>query len=74
MSSEGVHTDPKNIQAVSYLKEPANVEQVRSFLGLAGYYRRFLPNFAAISSPLVHLTKRFPNFYGQRSSNMRSPY
>ena len=62
VSGQGVHTDPKKIKAVSDLKEPTNVEQVRSFLGLAGYYRRFIPNFAAISSPLVHLTKKGCNF------------
>ncbi len=62
VSGQGVHTDPKKIQAVSDLKEPINVEQVRSFLGLAGYYRRFIPNFAAVSAPLVHLTKKSCKF------------
>ena len=58
VSSQGVHTDPNKIQAVSALPEPTTIEQVRSFLGLAGYYRRFIPKFATLSSPLVQLTKK----------------
>ena len=58
VSSQGVHTDPKKVQAVSSLSEPTTVEQVRSSLGLAGYYRRFIPNFATLSYPLVQLTKK----------------
>ena len=38
--------------------------QVRSFLGLAGYYRHFIPNFATLSAPLVQLTKKGQNSYG----------
>ena len=58
VSSQGVHTDPKIVQAVSSLSEPTTVEQVRSFLGLAGYYRRFIPNCATLSYPHVQLTKK----------------
>ena len=47
---------------MSKLPVPSNVQQVRSFLGLAGYYRRFIPNFAAIASPLVALTKKDKKF------------
>ena len=55
---QGVHTDPNKIQAVSALPEPTTIEQVRSFLGFAGYYRHFIPKFATLSSPLVQLTKK----------------
>ena len=57
-----MHTDPKKIEAVSNLPPPTNLDQVRSFLGLAGYYRRFIPNFSHISSPLVNLTKKGSKF------------
>ena len=58
VSSQGVHTDRKKFQAVSSLSEPTTVEQVRSFLGIAGYYRRFIPNFATLSYPLVQLSEK----------------
>ena len=67
VSSQGVHTDPAKIQAVSLIPEPLNVEHVRSFLGLAGYYRRFIPNFATIAAPLVALTKKATKFTWQDS-------
>ena len=62
VSGEGIHTDPDKINAVASLQDPKNVEQVRSFLGLAGYYRKFIPNFATISAPLVNLTKKNTKF------------
>ena len=62
VSSKGVHTDPVKIKVVSDLPDPKSTEQIRSFLGLAGYYRRFIPNFAAIASPLVELTKKMAKF------------
>ena len=63
VSSAGVHTDPKKIAAVSDLAAPKIVEQVRTFLGLAGYYRRFIPNFSSLSAPLVALTKKASKFH-----------
>ena len=62
VSAQGIHTDPKKIEAVRTLTAPQNIEQVRSFLGLAGYYRKFIPNFATIASPLVTLTMKGSSF------------
>ena len=62
MSEKGVHTDLKKIEAVSNLPPPTNLDQVRSFFGLAGYYRRFIPNFSHISSPLVNPAKKGSKF------------
>ena len=62
VSAAGIQTDPKKIEAVASLEQPENVEQVRSFLGLAGYYRNFIPNFATLSAPLVQLTKKGSKF------------
>ena len=62
VSSKGVHTDPQKIDVVSTLSIPRTIEHVRSFLGLAGYYRRFIPNFATIAAPLVSLTKKGKQF------------
>ena len=60
VSAQGIHTDPAKVKAE--LAPPANLEQVRSFLGLAGYYRKFIPNFATTAAPLTNLTKKGAKF------------
>ena len=70
VSSEGVQTDPGKIEAVSKLLPPKTVEQVRSFLGLTGYYRKFIPNYAALSAPLVALTKKGVKFAWENKHNL----
>ena len=62
VSAKGIHTDPAKIKAVSELLEPSSLEQVRSFLGLAGYYRKFIPNFATVAAPLTDLIKKESKF------------
>ena len=53
MSTKGIRVDPTKIEAVVNWKPPRNVTEVRSFLGLAGYYRIFVKAFYVIASPLV---------------------
>ena len=58
MSAEGIRVDPTKIEAVVNWKPPRNVIKVRSFLGLAGYYRRFVRGFSVIASSLTKLLRK----------------
>ena len=58
ISVEGVRVDPQKIEALVNWKPPKNVSEVRSFLGLAGYYRKFVEGFSKIAAPLTKLTRK----------------
>lgn len=62
VSSAGIAVDPSKIEAVMQWKRPENVTEVRSFLGLAGYYRRFVPDFSKLAGPLTRLIKKDTHF------------
>nr|GFB04729.1 putative reverse transcriptase domain-containing protein [Tanacetum cinerariifolium] len=52
------HVDPSKIKAVKNWKTPTTPSEIRSFLGFAGYYRRFIANFSKIAKPLTSLTQK----------------
>jgi len=52
VTEEGIGTDPTKTEVVKRWPVPRSVREVLSFLGLASYYRRFVPNFASIAGPL----------------------
>ncbi|GJY17567.1 putative reverse transcriptase domain-containing protein [Tanacetum coccineum] len=54
----GVHVDPAKIEAIKSWAAPTTPTEVRQFLGLAGYYRRFIKGFSLISKPLTKLTQK----------------
>ena len=58
ISKERVVTDPKKLQAVADWLIPSNLKQLWGFLGLDGYYRRFVQGFGKISQPLIDLIKK----------------
>ena len=62
VSDEGLTTDPAKIEAVVTWPPPKNVSQVRSYLGFCSYYRRFIPSFSVIASPLFNLTRKGVTF------------
>ncbi|KAK8700519.1 hypothetical protein V6N13_018914 [Hibiscus sabdariffa] len=58
VSSEGIRVDPKKVEAVVNWKQPKSVTKIRSFLGLAGYYRRFVSGFSKVATPLTKLLQK----------------
>jgi Reverse transcriptase (RNA-dependent DNA polymerase). len=58
ITSNGLKPDPKKIEAVKKFPRPRNSKNVKQFLGLAGYYRRFIPNFSKRAKPMTNLLKK----------------
>ena len=67
LSENGISVDPSKVQEVMDWKAPSTVHEVRSFLGLAGYYRRFIPDFSKIAKPMTSLLQKIISSFGQRS-------
>ena len=62
ISGAGIKVDPAKVEAVSSWVRPKTVFEIRSFLGLAGYYRRFIQDFSKIAEPLTRLTRKEVSF------------
>jgi hypothetical protein len=58
VSKDGLAVDPSKVEAVLDWLPPTTVTEIRSFLGLAGYYRKCIQNFSGIATPLTQLTKK----------------
>ena len=61
-SKKGIHVDPAKVKAIKNWTTPKTPTEVRSFLGLSGYYRRFIANFSKIAKPLTALTQKGTTF------------
>jgi len=62
ISEDGILPDPAKVSAVKNFPTPKKVKDVQSFIGLAGYYRKFIKNFSKIAKPLTMLTKKDNKF------------
>nr|GEW69314.1 putative reverse transcriptase domain-containing protein [Tanacetum cinerariifolium] len=70
VNHDGIHVDPSKIEAVKSWKAPTTPSEVRSFLGLAGYYRRFIENLSKIAKPLTSLTQKNQKYeWGEKQKN-----
>jgi len=58
ISGEGICTDPAKVEAIQCLRAPSNCKELRQCLGMASWYRRFVPNFAALVQPMTVLLKK----------------
>ncbi|CAI7814425.1 unnamed protein product, partial [Closterium sp. NIES-54] len=58
VGAEGVHVDPRKIEAVKKWKVPENMKELQQFLGFTNYYNRFVPQYAKIAAPLTDLLKK----------------
>ncbi|GJU11176.1 putative nucleotidyltransferase, ribonuclease H [Tanacetum coccineum] len=58
IDSQGIHVDPAKIESVKDWASPKSATEIRQFLGLAGYYRRFIEGFSKIAKPMTKLTQK----------------
>ena len=64
VNEKGILMDPKKVEAVHNMPAPKNIRQLRAFIGLVSYYRKFIKDFARIAAPLHELTKKSIRFDG----------
>ena len=62
MSAAGVSVDPEKVEAVMSWQRPKSIFEICNFLGLAGYYRRFIEDFSRIAAPMIRFTRKEVKF------------
>ncbi|GJX96929.1 putative reverse transcriptase domain-containing protein [Tanacetum coccineum] len=68
IDSEGIHVDPAKVEAIKDWVSPKTPTEIRQFLGLAGYYRRFIKGFSKIARPMIKLTQKSVKFeWGEKT-------
>ncbi len=66
ISEQGCQPHPKNVEAVVNMKPPKNLKEVRRFLGLTGFYRKFILAYAQLALPLTNFQRKMQNLIGTR--------
>jgi len=69
LTTQELLPDPDKVVAVTKFPTPTNTRQIKRYLCLSGYYRRFIPNFSKIAKPLTELLKNTPFEWNQRAEN-----
>jgi hypothetical protein len=67
ISKEGIAVNPRKVAPVLEWEAPKNVKQIRGFLGMAGYYRRFIEGFSKIARPMTKFSGRIHHSFGQKN-------
>ena len=67
VSSQGIKTDPEKVATVGCWPIPTDVKELQSFLGLASYYRRFIPRFSVVADPLNQLCRKDARFHWEEA-------
>ncbi|MCG8049023.1 MAG: reverse transcriptase domain-containing protein, partial [Candidatus Thiodiazotropha endolucinida] len=62
INDNGIKPEEKKVNVIKSLPTPQTVRDVRSFIGMCSYYRRFIPHFSAIAEPLIALTRKYAKF------------
>ena len=62
VSASGVSVDPEKVEAVMSWERPKSVFEIRNFLGLERYYRRFIEDFSRLAAPMTRLTRKEVKF------------
>ena len=62
MSASNVSIDPEKVEGVMSWERPKSVFEIRSFLGLTGYYKRFIEDFSRLAVPMTRLTRKGVKF------------
>ena len=70
VSQEGIRVDPRKIEVLLEWKPPRSVMKVCSFLGLSGYYRRFVKGFSMTAAPMTRLLQKNVNLSGVKSAKL----
>ncbi|GJW20104.1 putative reverse transcriptase domain-containing protein [Tanacetum coccineum] len=66
IKAKGIHVDPANIEAIKKWEAPGTPTEIRQFLGLAGYYWRFIKDFSKIAKPMTKLTQKTKKFVWEK--------
>ena len=74
INCRGISPDPSKVEAIRSLPTPTCVREVRSFIGMCSYYRRFIPNFSEIAEPIIALTRKYARFKWTRQCQSSFDY